>query len=81
MDTLSAPSQPVTPQVHVDLGQIMLVLKNIQERLAALEQDVADLKAQGPQATKRKTLDPYHPENKIPRQNIDTSATDGENDG
>ncbi|KAG0418360.1 hypothetical protein HPB47_004932 [Ixodes persulcatus] len=66
MDTLPPPSQPVTPQVSVELKQIMLVLKNIQERLAALEQDVAELKAQGPQHPKRKADDPYHPESKIP---------------
>ena len=78
MDTLPPPSQPVTPQVSVELKQIMLVLKNIQERLAALEQDVAELKAQGPQHPQRKADDPYHPESKIPRQNIDTSSTDDE---
>ncbi|XP_042142910.1 uncharacterized protein LOC121833572 [Ixodes scapularis] len=78
MDTLPPPSQPVTPQVSIELKQIMLVLKNIQERLAALEQDVAELKAQGPQHPKRKADDPYNPESKIPRQNIDTSSTDDE---
>ncbi|KAG0411073.1 hypothetical protein HPB47_011816 [Ixodes persulcatus] len=63
---LTSASQPDTPQVSVELKQIMLVLKNIQERMAALEQDVAELKAQGPQHPKRKADDPYHPESKIP---------------
>ncbi|KAG0412466.1 hypothetical protein HPB47_010386 [Ixodes persulcatus] len=35
MDTLPPPSQPVTPQVSIELKQIMLVLKNIHERRAA----------------------------------------------